>query len=315
MKSLMTGGLLSFALIAPLMAAETIDQTQPIGADQSLRVAIPRGTVTFTATDGDSVSIKGTLDEDTESFEFETQGDAVVIKLRLPSEWHEHNGGSKGGAKLTIQYPASRDLEYSTVSADTDATGLGQVRMESISGDFTLTGLTGRAWVESVSGDIEAKDLQGDANLESVSGDIEERGGQGEMRLHTVSGDLDVENRATRLDLESISGDIEARLGNIGQLRSRTVSGEMALKLAQLNPQGEVAAESVSGDIVLSIGGELNARVLADTGPGGEIRNGWSSEEPRRGKYVSNESLEVTLGQGSGTIRLNTVSGDLRLKK
>lgn len=314
MKSFLYGGLLSLSLITPLMAADAVDQSLAISADQVLRVEIPRGDVTLIGTEGDQVSVQGTLDEDTESFRFEAQGDAVVIKLELPDNWHD-NHKQERGAKLTIRYPNRHALEYQTISADTNASELGAVRMESVSGDFRLTGFVGKARVETVSGDIEARGLAQGANLETVSGDVDERGGQGELRIHTVSGDLDIENQAARLDLESVSGDVDARLGPVNQLRARTVSGELALSLSELASDGDVALESVSGDIQLTIKGDFSARVSADTGPGGRIRNDWSDAVPHRGKYVSNESLEFTLGQGSGSIRLNTVSGDLQLKK
>ncbi|MBY5922889.1 DUF4097 family beta strand repeat-containing protein [Ferrimonas balearica] len=315
MKRLLTGGLLSLTLFTPLLAAESVDQSQAIGPDQALRVAIPRGHVTLVGTEGDKVTVKGTLDEDTESFQFESQGDAVVIKLELPNNWHDNGNSRDRGARLTIHYPSSRALEFSTVSADTDARELGSARMESVSGDFVLTQFTGKAMVETVSGDIEARDLQQGANLETVSGDIKERGGLGELRIHSVSGDLEIQNQARKLDLESVSGDVEAALGPVSQLRSRTVSGEMTLTMSELASSGDIALETVSGDIQLTIKGELDARISADTGPGGRIRNDWSDEAPRRGKYVSNESLEFTIGQGNGSIRLNTVSGDLQLKK
>ncbi|MBY6107477.1 DUF4097 domain-containing protein [Ferrimonas balearica] len=316
MKRFLTGIALSIALIAPLMAAESIDRSEPIQPDQRLRVEIPRGEVTLMASDDGQVSVQGSLDEDTESFEFASRGDEVVVILRLPSSMEKQwDDSGDRGARLTIRYPRNNALQYSTVSADTEANELGEIRMESVSGDFMLNSIQGRSQIETVSGDIEARNLTGEANLETVSGDVEGNLSGSALRVHTVSGDINLKSDASQVNLESVSGDIDARLSNVDQLRGGTVSGELTIELAQLDSGGEIALETVSGDISLRHQGAIDAQVTADTGPGGSIRNGWSDDEPSRGRYVSNENLDLRLGQGQARVRLNTVSGDLQLKK
>ncbi|MBY5993512.1 DUF4097 family beta strand repeat-containing protein [Ferrimonas balearica] len=313
----MIAGLLSWALVAPLAAAEAVDRSLPLGNANEVRIDIPRGKISLIGTQGDEISVQGELDEDTEAFEFAQEGDAVVVKLRLPDSWYRSNNGNNDkGAKLTIYYPQSAPLQFDTVAADVRAQRLGPAQLGNVSGDFHLKDGSAELKASTVSGDISAQDLSGELALVSVSGDIEGRALSGTLRLETVSGDIELRDATgSALTLETVSGDAELAMAAPSQLRGRTVSGELTVQLERIPGEAEVALESVSGDILLAVAGEIDAQIRAETGPGGRVRNDVSDQTPQRGKYVSNESLDITLGQGGGSVRLNTVSGDLRLKK
>jgi len=136
----------------------------------------------------------------------------------------------------------------------------------------------------------ETKDAEADGyvDISVVRGSVRLKGwDQSSIR---VVGTLDEETKAfifevdggENLSLESISGDIE-----------------VTTKLLSA-----VGGHSVSGDI--------NARFDLETGSG-SIRNRISDDESRSSKYLQDETLRFTIGDGEGQVTLSTHSGDIAL--
>ena len=78
-----------------------------------------------------------------------------------------------------------------------------------------------------------------------------------------------------------------------------------------LADSGRISAESVSGDIRLTLPKSLSARVHAESFSGSLSAPGVSVSRP---KYGPGSSFEHTFGSGSGEIHLETFSGDAELR-
>jgi len=131
---------------------------------------------------------------------------------------------------------------------------------------------------------------------------------QAELEVSTVSADIDVHGVAPReLSLESVSGDISAN-GAPRRASVESVSGDLALTFNS----GDVEASAVSGDLML--GGRLTGEVAVET-VSGNMRVDSKGERLRRlsVETVSGDAdLKVAL-LPDGEISMESVSGDLTL--
>ncbi|MFT3754586.1 MAG: DUF4097 family beta strand repeat-containing protein [Pseudoxanthomonas sp.] len=118
-------------------------------------------------------------------------------------------------------------------------------------------------------------DVQGVApaslEIDSVSGDVFVAAAPGEFEANTVSGNLDATVNSPDVSLDTVSGEITLR--------------------GRLN--GEIAVETVSGNINIAVNGERVRKLSVST--------------------VSGDAGIRTALAGNGRIELESVSGDLRL--
>lgn len=139
-------------------------------------------------------------------------------------------------------------------------------------------------------------------SIESVSGDIAIASVQGEnVDVESVSSNIDIKNlQASVIDFETVSGDINTPLANTRALGCQTVSGDIILTL----PTGITANfETVSGDIILTTPSDFTATY--------ETLSGTISFGSHN---VSRQGKTYRCGNGTSTIKAETVSGDLVLQ-
>ena len=188
--------------------------------------------------------------------------------------------------------------------------------------------------------------LQASLDIESVSADVRVDGvASGELEVESVSGNVTIAAAPREADISSVSGDLVLTL-NTASASSESVSGDISLA-GRLD--GEIQAESVSGDIRIdsrgervrrlstgTVSGDADVRVgLADGGEissetvsgdirlrlprslsarvSGETFNG-DLEAPgakiRTEEFGPGKSMEVRYGSGAGEIRIESFSGD-----
>jgi DUF4097 and DUF4098 domain-containing protein YvlB len=188
--------------------------------------------------------------------------------------------------------------------------------------------------------------LQASLDIESVSADIDVDGvAPDEIDVDTVSGNVTIAAAPRQASIESVSGDLVLTL-NSREAKTESVSGDIVLK-GRLD--GEVHAETVSGDITIdsrgqrvrrlstgTVSGDADVRVgLAD---GGEIKSETVSGEIKlrlpkalsarvSGETFSGDldapnakihsedfgpgkTMEASYGNGAGEIRMESFSGD-----
>jgi hypothetical protein len=76
----------------------------------------------------------------------------------------------------------------------------------------------------------------------------------------------------------------------------------------------DVALQSVSGDVTVTLRGEGNARIRVDAGPGGDIDNAIGGGDGAPVRHGPSERLDLKLGSGRGNVEVSTLSGTVSLR-
>jgi DUF4097 and DUF4098 domain-containing protein YvlB len=176
-------------------------------------------------------------------------------------------------------------------------------------GDIEVEKLDGSIDLRTPHGDIALRHIRGSATLETVNGDIDIHDLQGERVVITaVNGDThlrDLQADAVRLQLTN--GDLETERIVARNFTVETVRGDIRLDL--MTPvQGEVRLTTVKGDITVHLPDGNDCRVQMHT-TAGDIECGLECREvdSGRGFYTG------VAGDGTGTLALETVHGDVRV--
>ncbi|MGW2864975.1 DUF4097 family beta strand repeat-containing protein [Streptomyces sp. SDr-06] len=155
-----------------------------------------------------------------------------------------------------------------------------------------VSGIRGRTEVRGVSGDTTLVKLAGPVRAESVTGNLEAQAVTGELRFKSVSGDLTV---------------IE---GAGGRVAAESVSGDMLLDLDPTARATDIRLTTVSGEVAIRLPHPADARVEANTASGA-VSNAF--EDLRISGNWGTKKITGTLGAGNGTLRATTVSGSIAL--
>ena len=283
---------LACAALAPAWAATPIDQVRPLDPRGRVEIDNLKGRVEVRAWDRQEVRVTGSLGDGVEKLVIDGDRDELRIEVKYPNR-----SRNTEPTMLVVQVPLQAELEIETVSADIDVHGVAprELSLQSVSGDIVANGAPRRASVESVSGDVNLTFNSSEVEASTVSGDLTVAGRlTGEASVETVSGDLRFDSRGERLrkfSAGSVSGNIAARLAlaEAGEIRMESVSGDLGLDLPK-DLSAEVTGESFSGDLSAP-----RAKIQReDFGPG--------------------SSFHQRYGDGKGEIRLETFSGDARLR-
>lgn len=286
--------LVAVALLSTVAhAGEAINKSLDADAKGEVSIDVVRGTVTVIGWDQNTVAVEGTRDDRSERFVFERNGNTIRIEDEVPNSLR--NGE---GTKITVKVPRGSSLQVSLVSAD-----------------LNVREIAGRSDLSTVSGDLKLDKLGHEVDAESVSGNIELRGAGKDVSIETVSGDIYSHITADRLHAESVSGNIKLR--NEGSLKHgdfSSVSGDVSIESA-VTADTDIEMESVSGNLELVARGEVNARIEAETGPGGDITNELTNDAVDEAEFTGAESLDIKVGNGGGRIQASVVSGEIAFRK
>lgn len=167
------------------------------------------------------------------------------------------------------------------------------VRLESVSGTIQIGDHLNQVDTKTVSGNIKLRNIRGNIEAKTTSGHVSGQEINGDIKASSVSGDLAfLDSQGGLSYLHTTSGKIRAELKFIDKDASgmslSTVSGDITLYLP----------EDASFDLDIStVSGEINSgfKVLIDS--------------------VSKRRLQGEVGDGGINIELETVSGDISLRK
>jgi len=276
------------------IAGEKIDKKLEVSATGLVEIHNTRGKIELQGWDKNVVNIKGELDNMTEKFVFSHSDEKTLIKVVLPKSYSTSKRSR--GSKLKIFVPLQVAVQINGVSTDVEISNVqGGVEINTVSGDAELKNIAKRTYINSVSGDVNLKDIKD------------------RIEISTVSGNVKASVSATKIAIAGVSSDITVKASSFDTAKIVTVSGDAHLH-GTLLADGDVKMTNVSGDSYFHVGGELDARITLETGPGGDIVNKYSSDKPTS-SFIGSESLKFTSGKGNGTVRMHTVSGSIGLRK
>jgi len=163
-----------------------------------------------------------------------------------------------------------------------------EVQLGTVSASAMVSGVTKPTAVRTVSGEITLDGLGAGISAKTVSGTVEALALNGPLEFETVSGDLTVASgRSRAVNAKSVSGEvtIAVELEAGGSLAAKTVSGNVGLRLTE-EPGAKVHVKSVSGRL--------------------------TSAYPDV-TLTGRQGLSGAFGDGSGSVNVKTVSGDVDL--
>ncbi|MBL4942626.1 MAG: DUF4097 family beta strand repeat protein [Colwellia sp.] len=298
-------------LFSPLgITGEKVDEKLSSVGVNTVSIENLAGEVIIIGWDKDIVTVKGELDDKAEKLVFEQVGNTINIKVELP---HRGSWNSKG-SELTIHMPATLRMNFEGVSSDVDIENLtSNVIVKTVSGDIEARKLTENIELSSVSGSIKTQALQGKITLATVSGDINDKNSQGRLKLQAVSGEINSATSANEVFVSNVSGNTELSLAKVDELRVSTVSGDTEVSLFLQN-NGIVKASSVSGSVELDFQNNVAADFRLKANAGGDLINKLTKQKADRAKYGPSAKLYFQTGNGNGSVRVSTVSGDVVVK-
>jgi DUF4097 and DUF4098 domain-containing protein YvlB len=245
---------------------------------------------------------------------------------------HEHDrhgrhdrGGWGEGRKVTIAsgsgLDAHADLVVRVPRGHRVAVYLavGSVTVTNVEGDLTLdthdaevmaSGVKGGLRIDVGSGSVRASQIEGNLSVDTGSGSVEvSRVRGGSLSIDTGSGDV------TGSDLEA--GDLSVDTGS-GSIRlTGVVSPELSLETGSGGVTAELRrdvaslrVETGSGDIAIRAPASLGAEVEIETSSG-DIE----TDFPLQITQHARDHMVGTIGDGKGTIAIETGSGGIRLLK
>lgn len=185
----------------------------------------------------------------------------------------------------------------------------GVVAVEAASMPVTATGMKGDLRVEVGSGDVRVSDSDALVSIETGSGDVTLDGIRGdELGVETGSGQVTAHKlTAQKLSIETGSGEIEA--GGIGADHAKIETGSGGIKFDVAKDVHILSLDSGSGDIIVSLPRDVGAKISAETGSGGI-----DTDLPLKVIVRKRGELSGTIGDGNGSIRIETGSGDVKIR-
>lgn len=307
---LVTLGLMSMTALA----GEKIDKSLTTSADGFVVVDVQSGNVDIKTWDKNEVKVVGELDDDAEGYDFEVDGRKVYFKVDMPERrWGRYKNGK--GSQLEFWLPAANQLKFEGVNVNVKADGVqGGSMINTVNGDIEASKLSDKIKLETVNGDISAEDLKGKISIHTVNGEVKDRNSEGTLAIETVNGEINSKTKATELALNNVNGDMRIVTGKVEDIEVSTVNGDLDIEL-ELVSKGRFVYSSVGGDADILFSGKVSADFDIEAHAGGDIDNYITDDKVKEAKYGPSSRLRFKAGDGAADVEIDTVSGDIKLKK
>jgi len=272
-------------------AGDKIAQSLIVEPDGKLFVDITRGLVKIKGWDKNEISIQGELDDSVKELIFKNKKHKTLIKA--VSKGEEHWGDS---SILKIYMPHQSRLYFKGV----DATYMISLLEAGVDG-------------KTMTGDLVADSLADNISLSTMSGQIKLMNSTGKVKLETVAGDIILEGSYDKAKIRSMSGDLTLNIADIDEVKAKTISGDLMAR-GDVKSEADIKLESVNGSIVYYASDKLNAECSLSSQFGGEIFNAFSKDQVTN-SYMNQQDLNFVSGDGSGSLSMHTISGDITIEK
>ena len=219
--------------------------------------------------------------------------------------------GVEAGADLRVIVPRGQKVAvYLGIGRAMVSNVDGHLRVDVSAADVTTDHTKGYLIIDTGSGEVNVTDAEGNVNLDTGSGSVAVTRMKGTgLFIDTGSGEVNATDvDATNVDIDTGSGSVDLRNMRARTLRVDTGSGEVEVRL--LAPSEEIDIDTGSGSVTLAVPEGLSAMVEIDTGSGG-IDLGF----PVQVRKLESDHVTGQIGDGRGTLRIETGSGSVRLIK
>ncbi|MCB1676165.1 MAG: DUF4097 family beta strand repeat protein, partial [Halioglobus sp.] len=259
---------------------------------------------------------RGTLDEDAEGFTLDSASGFTHFEVDVPRRLRRGSwlNNDDEGSQLEFEVPRNAELEFEGVNTDVTVDGVqGSSNVSSVNGEITARNLAGYVELSTVNGTLRSENLSGRLDISTVNGEIHDTGASGRAEYSSVNGEIYVTGSATEVTVSTVNGEADIRLQGAEELELSTVNGDIDVRMAgSMSPR--VEGSTVSGDLRLALEPDVNASFDLEAHAGGDIENRLTDERAsRRDRYGPGRSLNFSTGDGSGSIEMTTVSGDLEI--
>jgi lia operon protein LiaG len=221
------------------------------------------------------------------------------------------NSGIDARADLLVQVPRGRRVAlYLAVGAVAVANVDGELSVDTHAAPVTATGVKGELSVDVGSGAVRVSQIEGDLSVDTGSGSVEVSRYHGaSLTIDTGSGDVTgTELTGDDLAIETGSGEIRLTAVTAPRVSLETGSGGVTAELKR--DVSSLQAETGSGDIAIRAPASLGAEINIETSSG-DIETDFPLQITRHGR----DHMVGTIGDGQGTIAIETGSGQIRLLK
>jgi hypothetical protein len=257
-----------------------------------------------------------------------------VVYPKLPGHWNNTQFLADDGFFGDDQGRFDRRITVSGSGSGTEAHA--DLRVMVPKGKkLVVRHIAGRASVRDLEGELVVNHSIGDLDVRGVRGDVSLDTGAGAVTVTDVHGDLAVDSgsgrvtlsevRGRELMLDSGSGDVRGSGVEVEELNADTGSGEVELHGVKAQSivldtgSGGVELDLASDarDIVVDSGsGSVTIRVPSDFGAEFDIETSSGSIDidlEHKATEIGRDRLRGTIGDGRGTIRIESGSGGIRI--
>jgi DUF4097 and DUF4098 domain-containing protein YvlB len=282
---------LAAVLAAPaLHAQQKLDEKRSAAPDGVVAIENSAGSIKVIGWDRAEITVTGTLGARAEGLDISgtSRRTSISVDARNP-----HGVRSD----LEIHVPTGSRVEIDSFGAAIDVSGVsGPVVADTVNGSISISGSSQEVEASSVNGGVAISGSPKRVRAESVNGSVTVKGASGQLDASTVNGELIVAGATfDHANLETVSGSVE-------------FEGDLAA-------HATLAVSSVSGNVDLAFPAKVSADFSITTFSG-NIENGLSANQPEKtSRWTSQKELTFTLGSGGADVSIETLSGEIVLRK
>jgi putative adhesin len=226
----------------------------------------------------------------------------VVVSNAPPTKGEELTCDCSASSDIELDVPRGATVQIKTNDGSVEVMDVADARVDTLSGDINVRGVSKRVEASSVSGDVSLENSSGPIRLRSISGSVEA------SHARTIDATDDCE-------ANTVSGDVSLAQISHAHVQARTISGSVTMK-GPLARGGLYDFKTTSGDMLFTLPDDASFRISARI-PRGEIITDFTLKDAGTNQAaVPNARLLIgTHGTGDATLDLYSFSGTVRLRR
>jgi DUF4097 and DUF4098 domain-containing protein YvlB len=207
----------------------------------SVKIRTMNGSCAIKKAEGREATVQLLYEGDSDQFKpyVEKEGSTLLVMDRA--------GSCGEDSVCTITVPTKTDVEFTSVSGNFSIAGItADIEARTVSGDIKAADCSGTMQFNTTSGEFTLENLIGQIDLRGTSSNMKISNLSGELEVKTSSGDIEIEKAEGKLSLKMASGDIEMK-GVKGEFKVQSASGDV--DLTDITITGSSTFKVASGDI------------------------------------------------------------------